>query len=546
MKKNSFVEGTIIATIAIVLVKILGMLYVIPFYSIVGTDGGALYSYAYNIYLIFLGISSAGLPNAISKIISEYNTLGEEDIKNRAYTLGKKIVAFLAIVTFLILFILAEEIGAFIIGDIKGGNTAQDIAFVIRCVAPAVLVIPFLSITKGYLQGHKYVTPASTSQLIEQVVRVAVILIGSFLILKVFNGDMKWAIGLAVSGAFFGGFAGYLYLKRVVKKNKEVLAIKDVKSYDKEIDKEIVKKIITYAVPFIIINIVTNVYNFTDQILILRTLEYLKFPTSEIEFIASSISTWSPKICMIVNAMAMGMTVSLIPTIVSAYTKKDMSEVENKVNKSVGMMFFISLPLVLGLCVLAPAVWKVFFNANPIGGMILRLAVFSALFANLYMVLSTILQSLNKFKTVYLVSISGFLLNAILDVPLMLLFNHIGIPAYLGSIVASICGFSSSVLIGLLALKKQDKISYKLLRNMGFKTLISGLAMVLVLVPLNILLPFNPYTLSGAFILIFINVLIGAPIYIGLSFKFGLVDEIFGKSNVNKIIKKLTRGKFGS
>ena len=128
----------------------------------------------------------------------------------------------------------------------------------------------------------------------------------------------------------------------------------------------------------------------------------------------------------------------------------------------------------------------------------------------------------------------------------MLLFNHIGIPAYLGSIVASICGFSSSVLIGLLALKKQDKISYKLLRDMGFKTLISGLAMVLVLVPLNILLPFNPYTLSGAFILIFINVLIGAPIYIGLSFKFGLVDEIFGKSNVNKIIKKLTRGKFGN
>ena len=53
MKKNSFVEGTVIATIAIVMVKILGMLYVIPFYKIVGSDGGALYSYAYNIYALF-------------------------------------------------------------------------------------------------------------------------------------------------------------------------------------------------------------------------------------------------------------------------------------------------------------------------------------------------------------------------------------------------------------------------------------------------------------------------------------------------------------
>lgn len=103
VKKNSFVEGTVIATIAIVMVKILGMLYVIPFYKIVGSDGGALYSYAYNIYLIFLGISSAGLPSAISKIITEYNTLGDDDLKNRAYQLGKRIVSILVIITFLVL-----------------------------------------------------------------------------------------------------------------------------------------------------------------------------------------------------------------------------------------------------------------------------------------------------------------------------------------------------------------------------------------------------------------------------------------------------------
>ena len=68
--------------------------------------------------------------------------------------------------------------------------------------------------------------------------------------------------------------------------------------------------------------------------MVLRTLEYLKLDAKTIEFVASAISTWAPKINMVINAMAMGMTISLIPTIVSAYTKKNMSEVTDKINRS--------------------------------------------------------------------------------------------------------------------------------------------------------------------------------------------------------------------
>lgn len=543
MKKNSFVEGTIIATLAIVIVKILGMLYVIPFYSIVGSDGGALYSYAYNIYLIFLGISSAGLPNAISKIISEYNTLGLEDAKNRAYRIAKKVISFISVLAFLVLFILAEEIGKFIIGDLNGGNTYQDVAFVIRCVAPAVLVIPFLSITKGYLQGHKYVSPSSMSQLIEQVIRIAVILIGSFITLKVLDGSLSVAIGIAVSGAFFGGAAAYLYLRHILRKNKDTLGIGETTKKDDVTNKEILGKIIKYSIPFIIINIVTNLYNFTDQILVLRTLEHMNYSASDVEFIASAISTWSPKICMIINAMAMGMTISLIPSIVSAYTKKDTKEVNDKVNKSISMVAYISLPLVLGLAILSVPVWGIFYNSNPFGPMILRLAVFSALLANVYMIISTICQSLNKYKLVYAVSISGFLINALLDVPLMYLFSYLGINAFLGSIAASIIGFGTSITIGLIYLHKDAGINYKYTINLLLRTVIPALSMVVVLFVINKFLPFDLYTTSGALIVIVINAIIGALIYIGLSYKLGILDDVFGKEMLNKIIKKLTLGK---
>ena len=485
MKKNNFMEGTIIATLAIVVVKIFGMLYVIPFYSIVGSSGGALYSYAYNIYLIFLGISSAGLPSAISKIISEYNTLENKTAKNVAYKQAKKIILIFASISFILLFIFAPSIAKFIIGDISGGNTIEDVAFVIRCVSPAILVVPFLSITKGYLQGHKYVAPSSVSQLIEQIVRILVILVGSYLVVKVFNGTISLAIGTAILGAFVGGFCAYVYLRNVIRKNKDKLELEDVDNGNAELRKTITKKIIKYAIPFIIINIVTNIYNFTDQILVLRTLEYLKMDAKQIEFVASAISTWAPKINMVINAMAMGMTISLIPTIVSSYTKKDLKDVSDKVNRSLALVFFISFPMAIGISFLREPIWQVFYNSNNYGYMILGLSVFSAVMANMYMILSTICQSLNKFKLVYLVSITGFLTNAILDVPIMLLFNTLGIPAFLGSIVASIIGFSLSVIIGLVFLHKDENIDFKFMIKSILKTSIPSIIMILVLIILN-------------------------------------------------------------
>ena len=530
-----------IATVSIVLVKILGMLYVIPFYKIVGTQGGALYSYAYNIYLLFLNISSAGLPNAISKIISEYDTLGYMNTKNRAFKIAKKVLIFISLVTFLILFVFAEEIGMFIIGNLKGGNTYQDVAFVIRCIAPAVLIVPFLSITKGYLQGHKAVTPPSISQIIEQVTRITVILLGSYLVLKVFNGSLTLAVGVATFSAFVGALCAYIYLRHVFNKNK--LLKKDVeklKEEEKITNRMILKKIISYAVPFIIISIVTDIYNFTDQILVLRTVSKMGYSTQDVEFIASAIATWSPKICMTINALAMGMSVPLIPTIVSAFTKKDKKEVNDKINRSISLVFFLSLPISLGILSLATPVWRVFYNTHPYGSMILSLAVISALCANVYMIISIILQSLGRYKLVYTVSITGFMLNALFDIPWMLFFHHIGLEGFMGSIVSSIFGFSISVLIGLYGLKKLDKdIHYGKSLKWFSKSVLSGLVMFFPVIIIVNNLPFDVSTIGGSLITIVIGAIIGAPIYLFVSHKLGLIEELLGKDFIDRILIKL-------
>ena len=171
-KKNSFMQGAFIATFGIILCKIIGILYVIPFYAIIGEQGGALYGYAYNIYSIFLGISTAGIPLAMSKLISEYNALGYVKTKERAFRLGQKVLNVMGIITFLLLMFFAKPLATLIIGNTLGGNSIEDVEFVIRVISVAILVVPIMSVYRGYIQGHKIITPTSISQVLEQLIRV--------------------------------------------------------------------------------------------------------------------------------------------------------------------------------------------------------------------------------------------------------------------------------------------------------------------------------------------------------------------------------------
>ena len=543
MKKNSFIEGSFIATAAIIFVKILGMLYVIPFYAIVGSKGASLYAYAYTIYNLFLDIASAGLPIAISKLINEYNTLDKQEAKVRAYKIGTKIVSILSIVSFLIVFIFAKAIAIAILGDLSGGNTIADVTFVIRCVSLAILVIPYLAVSKGYLQGHHYISVPSISQVLEQIVRIAVLLGGSFIIIKVLNMNLSLGVGIALLGALFGGLIATIYVYHKISQNKKKLGLVNHEKKDDVTNKEIVKKIFSYAIPFIIIDTAVNIYHFIDMVLIIRTMSYLGYHAAEVEMITSSIITYAPKINMIITSIATGMSVSLIPTIVSAYVKKDWPNVNEKLNKALQMILIISIPMTVGISLLAKPIWTLFYEASNFGFAILTFNVFTAILTNAFVVTSSVLQGLNKFKAVYLSTISGFAANAILDVPLMLLFNKVGIPPYFGAIVATMIGYSLTIFISLFTLGRQDKMKYGQTWKLLGKSLIPLSAMILVVIIMQVLVPMN--LLSKLYCVFYIALIsiVGALVYLVIAYKMHLLQDVFGQDFVNKIIKKLTLGR---
>lgn len=534
MKKSNFLEGALIATIAIFFTKFLGIVYVIPFYSIVGDQGGALYGYAYTIYNFFLVISSAGIPLAISKLTSEYNALKKYKEKKYMFNTAQKLIFAFSLTSFLICFIFAGNIASIILGDTTGGNTIEDITFVIRCVSFAILVVPLLSISKGYLQGHSFIKPSSISQVIEQLIRIFVIIFGSYLTLKVFNLSLRTAVGVAVFGAAAGAIVAYIYLLKKLKLIKED-KVEDNKELSKEDKKEILKKLIYYAIPFIIISVASSLYNFTDMVLLNRGLEYLGYSGIDSETIISVFTTWGNKLNMIVTSIATGVAVSLIPSISESRAKNDNKGINDKINKILQIFFYVALPLALFMSVFAREIWTIFYGTSYYGPKIFKLLILTAAADALYIMINNALQGLNKTKLIYKAVTCGLLTNLCLDLPLMILLDKIGIGAYYGAIIATLIGYGISLIIPIISLKKDFKINF----NDTLKKLPKLFGIYLIMIFLSLVYRAIINNVTSRILLIILLGIIGiilVIIYYFLNKKE--IEEILGFKITDKLRKK--------
>ena len=541
MKKNGFVEGAMIATLGIVISRIIGLIYVIPFYSLIGNQGGALYSYAYSIYAIFLSLSSNSIPIAISKLISEYNSLGYYYTKEKVFKLGSKMIIIMSLIFFAILMIFAKEIAYLIIGDIKGGNTIEGVTSVVRVVATALLVVPFLSVMRGYIQGHKIMTPSSISNVIEQFVRVIVLLLGSYLALKVFNLSLETGVGIAVFGATVGAIAAYLYLISKINNNKDKLHRNEkISENEKSItSKDLMKKIIFYSLPFILIDLARSLSGMVDTMTIVKTLYNLGFDIQVAETALGSLSTWASKINMIVIAIVLGIDISLIPNLAGSFIKKDFEAVSKQINQSLRLIAYTTIPMAIGLSFLAQPVWVIFYGFDQVSIDLFRLYVFQTVTYSFFYILIDTVQTMNNTKVALGSLLVGFFAKLLLNVPLMYLCDYIGISAYYGPIITNIIIQVSTILTIMYILKRTYNIHYNSTVKNMFKSIFGASIMLLVLFTLSIIFKVDAMSRIDALLQIFVYSILGMIVYIPLTYKMGLFKEIFGTNSIKKILVKL-------
>lgn len=542
MKKTSFMQGAVVAILSIVLSKVIGILYVILLYPMLGEKGGALYGYAYAIYALFLGVSIAGVPFAISKITSEYEALGYVYTKEKSYKIGKIVISLLGIISFLLMFIFSKQVGYYFIGDLKGGNTIEDVSFVVRVISSALLIVPILSVSRGYLQGHKFIATSSISQVIEQISRVSLLLIGTYLALNVFKIGLTKSIGVAVFAATFGAFVAYLFLYLKIKKEHLTSENYIIKEEEKKItNKVIIKKIFFYAIPFILIDSIKSLFNFVDLSSINKVMVSLGYALSEAESVASVLSTWGAKLEAIVYAISTGLVVSMIPHITSSFAIGNKEDIKKKVNTSIQALLFVLIPLVIMISMLTVPIWNVFYGYNELAFTVFKVFILGTLFVAIYNLTCSTLNCISESKIVIFSIVIGITLKAIFNPVLMNAFNFIGLHPSYGVTIASIIAFGTASLINFYHIKKKIDIDYKETFGKLGSIILGTMIMIVFLLLLQFIIPLNNKSrIISLFIAGFYGI-IGTVIYLYVMIKTKTIYDIFGENIFKKIKFKLKK-----
>ena len=164
-KKNTFYGAAAILTVSTILVKIIGAIFKIPLIAILPEEAYGDFNGAYNIYSFFLTISTAGLPVALSKTVSECHTLGRENQKHRVFRVAFCAFLFMGLFSFLCMSVFGQLVATYIIGNEKA-------VFCVWALAPAVLCTCCCSAFRGYAQGHMNMMPTAISQIIEALCKL--------------------------------------------------------------------------------------------------------------------------------------------------------------------------------------------------------------------------------------------------------------------------------------------------------------------------------------------------------------------------------------
>ena len=239
-KKQNFLHGAAWLAMATVIVKIIGALYKLPMNMIIGAEGYAYFSTAYDIYAVLMTLSTAGLPVAVSRMVSQNYTLGHYNRLRQVYRVARNVFLVLGTV-----FGLFMALGCVQLAE---ALNQPDAWLSIMCLSPCLLIMCFSAPCKGFFNGQSNMRPSSVSQVLEAFFKLVVGLVLAYII-KEITGNIAYAAGGAILGVTCGSFISMLYLRIKFGKSYRKLPQSEEKV---ESNFATLKSLLAIAIPLII------------------------------------------------------------------------------------------------------------------------------------------------------------------------------------------------------------------------------------------------------------------------------------------------------
>lgn len=535
--RDKMVSGSAWMTGGSILSRLLGVLYIIPWMAWMGTQdvansANALYMVGYTPYALFLNIATAGVPSAIAKQVSYYNALGEYKISREIYKKGLQVMAITGIVAAILMYMIAPFIAA-------NSPTASvsDGTQVIRSLSWALLIIPCMSVTRGFIQGHHTMAPSAISQFIEQLGRVIFMLAAVYLIRVVSDGSVVNAVSASTFGAFIGAVFSIGYLLYVIWRKKPELDINVANSRNKisVSTNEIFKSIIKTAIPFIIIGSGITFFQLIDQFTFAPIMNAVSDMTAkQIENNYAIAAGNANKLIMVVISLAGSMAITSVPLIADLLARNKMADVRAQMSDSIQLFFFIMLPASIGMAVVAKPLYTVVYGYSAFGASILQLSSYMSIFLGLFVLLGSTLQAANQTKRALVAMAVGLVVKLVVQYPLL------AIAGTHGMLLSNIVGFGATTYLMLRAIYKMThlNIGFLLRRLLLMAIITAAMALVVFIVQQGMYQLFEPKDRIGSLINMGVSASIGGFVYLYAALKTRLADRLLG-SRVAGLRRKL-------
>lgn len=540
---NRFLKGAMILSVSMFLTKFLGILYVIPFKQLVGESGMALYGYAYSPYSLFISLSTLGIPVGIAKFVSKYNAAGEYDTARKMFRYAIYFMVGLGVIGFLLLYNLAPWYANIVLaGEAELSNTVEDVTMAIQTVSFALLIIPVMAIFRGFFQGNQNMIPTSVSQFAEQVVRILFILVGSYYIINIKGGTTEQAVSFSVFSAFLAGVVAFAILY--------YYWIKNVKSYNRLLRQSVpheprnystlFAELISYAIPFAILGLATNLFQIVDQTTFNHYMIEGGVEKKLAEDLYGMYSQELYKIIMIPISFAIAFGQPLIPELTHHLTAGNMKQVRKNLMLAIQLTCFITVPAVVGMSLLSKPIYIMFFNSstpgyNEYGGAIFQLGAILGLFMALYSITTAILQGIGgQWYGI------GFLFVALI---IKYIGNVLLIPIFQanGATLATMIAYTLCISCSLYVIKRKTGFKLVTLARRLVAIFVFVFVMGVVVVGLKLILnQVLPYQNKYMFAVVYVGIvgIIGGCVYLGLSWYFDLLTNLFGTKFSLKTLKR--------
>ena len=438
-KQNSFFGGAAILAAGILIVKLIGMFYKIPLINIIGEAGAADFNNAYNIYAVLLTVSTAGLPVAVSKLVSEANALNRRNQVRRTFRLALVLFLTLGLISFLVMFFRADALA----GMMNDSKAAAGI----RALAPAVVCVGCLAALRGYSQGHSNMAPTSVSQIIEALCKLAVGLGLAFWLVKQ-GKDPDVAAAGAITGVTVGTVVALIYmvLDFFLSRGRE-----DTHGTDRpDSAGSILANILKIAVPITLSSSMVGIVTVIDSSLVQGQLQSALNLTEKASRTLYGNYSGALNIYNLPTSLMAAITASVIPAVSAALARRDRRGAARITGSALRITALLSLPMGVGLFVLGTPIIRLLFpslNVEVAGPLLSTLGIATP-FVCMVLVCNSVLQAHGFINLPVIVMVLGGIVKIVNN------YNLVGAIGIAGAPVGNILCFGLALMLDLVVITR--------------------------------------------------------------------------------------------